>query len=105
MLRTQLDKCKFMVLFGVLSFPFLLMWLGVRDPIPQYKWDRIYYGMTKQQLTSLLGPPDDSWNRQIAYHAFFNMGWVEITFDSDDKLIYRNDKSVLGSLRGPSDSF
>jgi hypothetical protein len=87
--------CGITAMIGCPTVLFLIM----GDPISKSKWDRIKIGMTKEQVTEILGPPDateGTW--QFEYHGFLNVGWVEFDFDQEGYLTSKNDESVNRSL-------
>ena len=75
-----------------------LGWLLVRDPISQSKWDLVKVGMTKSAVIKIMGKPDSLDGNQLEYARWFNAGWVEFSFDTNDVLIGKNDESAFVSL-------
>ena len=93
-------KSSLILLSGLLiGITLGLAWITTRDPVSQTQWDRIRLGMSREQVTAILGNPDGiDGPTQIEYKRAFNAGWVEFTFDDMGRLIEKNDESVFVSL-------
>lgn len=73
-------------------------WLVIGNPVSLSAWDRIQVGTTSEEVRALLGEPDATYSRNWVYQPALNAGWVQFTFDEDERLISKNDESVFGSL-------
>ena len=93
-------RSSLLLLLGlIVGMTFGLAWITTRDPVSQTQWDRIELGMSREQVTAILGNPDGiDGPTQIEYRRAFNAGWVEFTFDNTGRLIEKNDESVFVSL-------
>jgi hypothetical protein len=94
--KTRSCTCLVLVLAGVLSVPCVILFVIARPPIDRKLLSRITPGMTRSQVSTILGPPHDTQgSNQWEYSRWGNAGWVEISFDATDRVRSVNDESVF----------
>lgn len=86
----------FIVFFGFFCFAACCLYIMARPACDRTVLAKITLGMTKPQVSKLMGPPEhiaslDEWQ----YSRFGNVGYVQILFDEKGLVAGLNDESVF----------
>ena len=80
----------------LVGIPGFTLYICVRPAMNRTLLLRITPGMSREQVSTLLGPPNDTdGSGQWEYWRWGNPGWVEIAFDDQDTVVEVNDESVF----------
>ena len=85
-----------LTLATLLLIPVVTLYFIARPAFDRTLLSRIAPGMTRAQVSAILGPPNDTEGpSQWEYWRYGNAGWVEIAFDDTDVVLWVNDESVF----------
>jgi hypothetical protein len=80
----------------LISIPIVSVYVLARPAFDRTLLLRIMPGMTRAQVSTILGAPNDTDGpSQWEYWRWGNAGWVEIAFDDADNVLWVNDESVF----------
>jgi hypothetical protein len=83
------------LLFG-LFLVFLLGFQVLGPVVPASNLQFVHIGDSKDHVVSVLGKPAESQGSSWIYRRHLNPGWLEIRFDTNDRVVAINDESPLG---------
>ncbi len=85
-----------LTLAALLLAPIVTICILARPAFDRTLLSQIRPGMTRAQVSMILGPPNDTEGQsQWEYWRWGNAGWVEIAFDGTDNVLWVNDESVF----------
>ncbi|MEM9646822.1 MAG: hypothetical protein AAF989_17660, partial [Planctomycetota bacterium] len=85
-----------LAIISVFAIAAAFVFIATRPAFDRKLLSRVRPGITRTEVSTLLGPPHNSDGRnQWEYSRWGNAGWVEVQFDANGTVIWINDESVF----------